>query len=434
MKVKRSKHRVNVITLGCSKNLVDSEFLMRQLDANGLKVEHDSVVRSGDTVIINTCGFIKDSKEESIDTIMNYIKAKENGIIGKLYVMGCLSERYKKDLEKEIPEVDKYFGVNNIKDIIETIGYDYKIELTGERLISTPNHYAYLKISEGCDRHCSFCAIPGIRGKHISKPLDVLVREAENLVEKGVKELILIAQDLTYYGFDLYRRQALPELLDKLSDINNLNWIRLHYAYPAGFPKELVKIIRNKANVCKYLDIPLQHISNPVLKAMRRSISSQQTYDLISFLRDSIPGLTLRTTLMVGHPGEGEKEFDELMQFVEKTRFDRLGVFAYSEEEETFGAKNLKDSIDEETKTGRADQIMKIQEQISMNLNSLKKGTTLNVLVDRKEDGCWIARTEGDSPEVDDEVLIKSSKPLKIGNFYEVKISGATEHDLIAEI
>jgi ribosomal protein S12 methylthiotransferase len=434
MKTRKSKLIVNVVTLGCSKNLVDSEFLMRQIDANGITVEHNSNNRNADAVIINTCGFIKDAKEESIDSILQYIHAKEEGTIGKVFVMGCLSERYKKELEKDIPEVDKYFGVNNIQDIIKTIGYDYKTNLTGERLVTTPKHYAYLKISEGCNRHCSFCAIPLIRGKHQSKPIESILREAIFLSELGVKELILIAQDLTYYGIDVYRKQMLPELLTRLSDMAEFEWIRLHYAYPAGFPKDLVRVIRERKNICNYLDIPLQHISNKVLKAMRREVTTQQTLDLINFLRDSVPELTLRTTLMVGHPEEGQKEFEELLQFTEKSRFDRLGVFTYSEEEDTYGAMNLEDKLSEEEKQGRADQIMTLQEQISLSLNTKKIGSNLKVIVERKEGEYWVGRTEGDSPEVDDEVLITSKGPLQTGTFYEVKIINATEHDLLAEI
>jgi ribosomal protein S12 methylthiotransferase len=434
MKTRKNKLVIDVVTLGCSKNLVDSEFLLQQMNSNGITIRHNQNSEHADAVIINTCGFIKDSKEESIDTILQYIRAKEQGLIGKVFVMGCLSERYKSELEKNIPEVDKYFGVNNMKDIIEVIGYDYKANLTGERWLTTPNHYAYLKISEGCDRNCSFCAIPLIRGKYQSKSIQSVVDEAKFLVSKGVKELILIAQDLTYYGIDLYRKQKLPELLEQLAELENLEWIRLHYTYPASFPTDIIRIMNERDNICNYLDIPLQHINDSVLKNMRRGVTAQQTKELINYLRANSPGLTLRTTLMVGHPGEGEKEFAELMQFVEETKFDRLGVFTYSEEEDTYGAANFKDNIAEKIKQERAGLIMSLQEGISLNLNKEKIGSQQKVVIDRKEGELWIGRTESDSPDVDNEVLIASIKDLNIGDFYLVKVTGATEHDLLAEI
>jgi ribosomal protein S12 methylthiotransferase len=434
MKTKTTIKKINVVTLGCSKNLVDSEELMKQLQINGLQVEHNSDSLIADAVIINTCGFIKDAKEESVNTILQYVKSKERGDIKNLYVMGCLSERYKSDLEKEISNVDKYFGTNNIKKIIESIGYNYKDELIGERLISTPRHYAYLKISEGCNRQCSFCAIPLMRGKHKSKSIDQILIEAKNLVNSGVKEIILIAQDLTYYGIDLYNKQKLAELIDKLSDIDGIEWLRLHYAYPSGFPMDLLDVISKKTNICHYLDIPFQHISNNVLKKMRRSITSKGTYDLIKAFRDQIPDLTLRTTLMVGHPGEGEKEYDELLNFVENIRFNRLGIFTYSEEEDTFGARNYPDEISEEIKTNRSERIMQLQSSISLQNNLSKIGNTIKVLIDRKEGNYFIGRTESDSPEIDNEVLIKDDKELKIGEFYNVEVDNAEEYDLFAKI
>ncbi len=434
MKTKTGKRLVNVVTLGCSKNVVDSESLMKQLDANGLQVVHNSNSPKADTVIINTCGFIKDAKEESIDTILQFVKAKEKGKLHEVYVMGCLSERYKPELEKEIGNVDKYFGSNNLPEILDTLGYSFKENLIGERLTITPTHYAYLKISEGCDRQCSFCAIPIMRGKHKSKTIDALEREAKILAQNGVKELILIAQDLTYFGVDLYQKQKISELLDRLSGISGIEWIRLHYAYPAGFPRELLQRMREHPNICNYLDIPFQHISDPVLKKMRRAVTSKQTYALINDFREQVPDLTLRTTLMVGHPGEGEKEFEELQQFVEKVRFDRLGVFTYSEEEDTYGARNFKDTIPEEVKQERAQIIMDQQSRISESLNRKKIGSVVSVIIDRKEGNFYIGRTEGDSPEVDNEVLITSAKVLRRGNFYQVGITDTEAYDLIAKI
>ena len=434
MKTKPDKQIIQVVTLGCSKNLVDSEKLMRQLDANGLRVIHNNNSIRADTVIVNTCGFIRDAKEESIDTILQYAKSKRQGIIRNLYVTGCLSERYKPDMEKEITEVDRFFGTNNIRDIIKNLGYNYRENLTGERMLTTPSHYAYLKISEGCDRQCSFCAIPLMRGKHRSRPLNEIIDEAKILVGKGVKELILIAQDLSYYGADLYRKQMLPELLLQLADIENLEWIRLHYTYPAGFPKDVLRIMKEHRNICNYLDIPFQHISNTVLKKMRRGITRQQTYNLIHTIRDAVPGLTLRTTLMTGHPGEEALQFDELTEFVEKVRFDRLGVFTYSEEEDTFGARNFPDSVPERTKQERAEKIMDMQRIISHELNEKNVGRKLRVLIDRKEKDYYIARTEGDSPEVDNEVIIRSKESLDDGEFYMATITAADDYDLVGVV
>ncbi|MBN1597858.1 MAG: 30S ribosomal protein S12 methylthiotransferase RimO [Bacteroidales bacterium] len=433
MRAKNNRKTINMVTLGCSKNIVDSEVLMKQLSENGLQVVHNSNEPS-DAVIINTCGFIKDAKEESIDTILQFTKAKERGDIGELYVMGCLSERYKNDLQNEIPDVDKYFGANDMMQIIKHLGYNYKENLVGERLITTPKHYAYLKISEGCDRQCSFCAIPLMRGKHRSKPVENILREAKILVNNGVKELILIAQDLTYYGVDLNRKQLLASLLEQLSDISGLQWIRLHYAYPTGFPKDVLKVMLNHENICNYLDIPFQHISDPVLKNMRRGLNKQQTYNLIDLLRNEVPDLTLRTTLMVGHPGEGEKEFAELNDLVEKIRFDRLGVFTYCEEEDTFGARNFKDDIPEEIKNKRLEELINIQRSISYEINASKVGTNINVLIDRSEGEYYIGRSEADSPEVDNEVIVKSDMPLNIGNFYRIRITNAEEYDIYGSV
>jgi ribosomal protein S12 methylthiotransferase len=434
MKTKKEKRTVHVITLGCSKNLVDSELLLKQLVANGIKVVHNSDKENADTIIINTCGFIKDAKEESIDTILNYVKAKEQGKIRNLFVIGCLSQRYKIELEKEIQDVDRYFGVNNLKEIIETLGYNYRDDLVGERFVTTPGHYAYLKISEGCNRKCSFCAIPLIRGNYATKPIEQVIHEARLLVNSGVKELILIAQDLTYYGIDIYSKQKLADLLTRMNEIEGLEWIRLHYAYPANFPTEILKIINKNAKICNYLDIPFQHISDPVLKKMRRGITSQQTYNLINLLRKEIPGLTLRTTLMVGHPGEDLNAYNELLEFIQKVRFDRLGVFTYSEEEDTYGAKNFADLIPEDEKERRAGELMEAQREISLQLNAEKIGKKFKAIIDRREGEFYVGRTEADSPEVDNEVLIKSESPLETGNFYSVEITGAEEFDLIARI
>jgi ribosomal protein S12 methylthiotransferase len=434
MKTKKNNKTINIVTMGCSKNLVDSEVMMKQFQANGLSVIHNSDSKDARIVIVNTCGFINDAKEESIDTILQFARAKEKGEIDNLFVVGCLSQRYKPDLQKEIPDVDGFFGTNDLKVIVESLGYDYKSNLLGERVISTPNHYAYLKISEGCDRQCSFCAIPLIRGKHQSKPIEEIIHEANFLAANGTKELILIAQDLTYYGIDLYKKQTLDDILLQLVEIDRIEWIRLHYAYPANFPKEILKIMRNEPKICNYLDIPFQHISDTVLKNMRRSITGKQTYELINIFKNEIPDLTLRTTLMVGHPGEGEKEFLELMDFVEKVEFDRLGVFKYSEEEGTYGARNHPDIVHDEIKQQRADQLMDLQSTISLKKNIAKIDSFVKTIIDRKEGNYYIGRSQADSPEVDNEILIESNLPLKIGSFYTVKIHKAEDFDLFATL
>ncbi len=434
MKTKQEKHKINIVTLGCSKNLVDSEQLARQIEGNGLEVTHDSNETDAKTVIINTCGFIGDAKEESVNTILEFAEAKIAGDIDNLYVMGCLSERYKKDLATEIEDVDQFFGVNDIQEVVEGIGIDYKTELLGERNTNTPDHYAYLKISEGCNKTCAFCAIPLIRGKHKSKPIDLLVEEAEFLVARGVKELILIAQDLTFYGIDLYKKPMLDALLEKLSDIKGVEWIRLHYAYPMHFPDRVLDLMRERDNICKYIDIPLQHISDPMLKTMRRGNTKQTTYELIDKFKEKVPGIALRTTLLVGHPGETEKDFDELKEFVTYSKFDRLGVFTFSNEEETYADKNYNDEIPEETKQQRMEEIIEIQREISLELNQQRIGNEFKVIIDRLEGEFYIARTEYDSPEVDNEVLIDASTELVIGNFYHVKITSAEEFDLYGEL
>lgn len=423
-----------MVTLGCSKNLVDSEKLLCQLHRSGLRVVHNSEETGADIVVINTCGFIGDAKEESVDTILNFIQAKERGEVGQVFVMGCLSERYKTELQNEIPDVDKYFGVNDLAKIVESIGASYSEHLIGERFLTTPSHYAYLKVSEGCDRKCSFCAIPMIRGKHLSVPEEQLVHEAEFLAGKGVKELILIAQDLTYYGLDLYGKRRLASLLEKLTDSKGIEWIRLHYAYPAGFPEEVLVLMRENEKICRYLDIPFQHVSDPVLKNMRRGNTRRQSYELIRKFRAEVPGLALRTTLMVGHPGEGEKEFRELLDFVRQMRFDRLGVFCYSEEENTWGAKHLQDTIAEDVKQERMEEIMDLQAGISLELNRDKIGKQYRVVIDRKEGAYFVGRTEADSPEVDNEVLITNDSDLAPGTFVHVRITKAEEFDLFGEL
>ncbi len=429
---------INIITLGCSKNTVDSEFLLKQLKSNYRKVFHNAKNFEAKTVIINTCGFIKDAKQESIDTILQFVKAKEENLIDHLFVIGCLSQRYKDDLQKEIPQVDKYLGVNNIKEVIHALGTDYNKENANQRILSTPNHYAYLKTSEGCNRTCSFCIIPKIRGKYKSKPIEDLIAESEFLSKQGVKEIILIAQDLSYYGTDIYRKQMLPELLKKLSDSKLFEWIRIHYIYPSYFPKEVLAIMNERENICNYLDIPFQHINNKVLKMMRRGYTKNEVESLVSFFRNEIPGIVLRTTLLVGHPGEGKREFEELKNFVQTFEFDRLGVFTYSEEEGTHSERNYTDRTPERTKQIRADEIMKIQYDISKRLNERKIGKTMNVIIDRKDSGNYIGRSEGDSPEVDNEIIITTSsnkkKNLHIGQFYNVKITSAEAYDLYAEV
>jgi len=425
--------KINVITLGCSKNLVDSEVLMRQIEAQGIEVVHDASDSDAGTIIINTCGFIQDAKQESIDTILEYVKRKEEGKLESLFVMGCLSERYKSELAKEIQEVDQYFGVNDLRQLISRLGGDLKKELLGERKLITPPHYAYLKISEGCDRKCSFCAIPLIRGRQQSKSIELLVRETELLVERGVKELILIAQDLTAYGTDMYGKRELPRLLEALAGVTGLPWIRLHYTYPAAFPEEILYQIRDFDNICNYLDIPFQHISDRVLSNMHRGITRNETLRLLDKIRTIIPGTAIRTTLLTGHPGEREQEFSELMQFVQTARFERLGVFSYSEEEGTWGAANLKDDIPEAVKLARLEELMQIQQSISHTINEKRVGDTLKVLVDRKEGDYFIGRTEFDSPEVDNEVLIETKKTLVGGEFTDVTFTRAEPFDLFGK-
>ena len=432
MRTKSSrKNRVNVITLGCSKNIVDSEVLMGQLKANQFEVTHESDNDESEIVVINTCGFIENAKQESIDTIIRYATAKKEGAIEKLYVTGCLSERYKNDLEKEIPEVDAYFGTRELPRLLKTLKADYKQELIGERFLTTPSHYAYFKISEGCDRPCSFCAIPLMRGGHISVPTEELVNRAKNLAKNGTKELLLIAQDLTYYGLDLYKKRALADLLRQLSDVKGIEWIRLHYAFPGGFPLEVLDVIRERENICNYLDMPLQHISDNILKSMRRGTTREKTIELIDTIRSKVPDITLRTTLICGYPGETKSEHEELLKWVEATRFDRLGVFTYSHEENTH-AYQLKDSVSSREKKRRMEAIMAVQQEISFQHNHKKIGSTLKVMVDRKEGEFYIGRTEADSPDVDNEVIIKTDGEnyLSQGDFCFVKITEAGDFDL----
>jgi ribosomal protein S12 methylthiotransferase len=436
MKTKTTKkNKVNVVTLGCSKNLVDSEVLMGQLKANKFAVEHESKDNDHNIVIINTCGFVESAKQESIDTILRFVEAKKEGAIEKVYVTGCLSERYKKDLEKEIPLVDAYFGTRELPKILKTLKADYKHELVGERLLTTPNHYAYFKISEGCDRPCSFCAIPLMRGKHISVPIEELIARAEKLASKGTKELLLIAQDLTYYGLDIYKKRELAKLLDALSDVKGIEWLRLHYAFPSGFPMEVLDVMKKRENICNYLDMPLQHISDNMLKSMRRGITKQKTIDVVNEVRDKVPGIAIRTTLIAGYPGETQKDHEEMLQWVEESKFDRLGIFTYSHEENTH-AFNLKDDVSEKEKKKRADAVMKIQQEISFSLNQKKIGKEFKVLFDRKEGEFFIGRTEFDSPDVDNEVLVKATNDLYIsqGSFAKVRITSATDFDLYGEL
>lgn len=428
------KDKVSVITLGCSKNLVDSEVMMGQLQHGGYDVKHDKWNKGRNIVIVNTCGFIDRAKEESINTILEYADAKSKGKIEKLYVTGCLSQRYKDNLEEEIPEVDAFFGTMELPRLLKTLKVDYQHELIGERLLSTPSHYAYLKISEGCNRTCSFCAIPLMRGKHISRTIEDLVDEAKKLAAKGVKELMLIAQELTFYGLDIYKKRRLPELLAELSKVEGIEWIRLHYAYPAQFPMEIIDAIAENPKVCNYLDMPLQHASDNVLTAMRRNITNADTRTLIEQIRSRIPGIAIRTTMLVGYPGETEQDFKDLKTFVEEMRFDRLGVFTYSHEENT-RAHNVEDDISADLKAERAAELMSVQEQISAELNEKKVGQTFKVLFDRKEGGYFIGRTEFDSPEVDNEVLVDAkSQYVRVGDFAHVKITRAEEFDLYGEV
>ncbi len=425
------KDKIQLITLGCSKNLVDSETLMHQLDYNQYLVEHNPTGKHhSEIIIINTCGFIDRAKEESIETILTYAKLKKKGAVQKLYVTGCLSQRYKDNLEEEIPEVDAFFGTMEMPALLNRLDADYRHELVGERMLSTPSHYAYFKISEGCNRTCSFCAIPLMRGKHISVPKEELIARARNLARNGVKELMLIGQELTYYGLDLYKKRELSSLLEELTKVEGIEWIRLHYAYPSKFPLEVLDVIRDQAKICKYLDIPLQHISDPILKSMKRQITRTESEELIGHIRDRIPGVTLRTTMLVGFPGETEENFKELCDFVQKTRFDRLGTFQYSHEEDT-SAYLLHDDVPAAVKESRASELMSIQENISLEINQTKIGKTFKTLIDRKENGQYIGRTEADSPEVDNEVIISGEHHLRIGDFYQIQITDVSHFDLM---
>jgi len=427
------KNKINVVTLGCSKNIYDSEVLLGQLKANNLEAVHESNKEDFNIVVINTCGFIENAKQESIDTILQYVDAKQSGLVDKVYVTGCLSERYKPELEKEIPDVDAYFGTRDLPRLLKTLKADYKHELIGERLLTTPAHFAYFKISEGCDRPCSFCAIPLMRGQHISKPIEELVKEAEGLVKKGVKEVMLIAQELTYYGLDIYKKRMLPDLLNRLADVKGLEWIRLHYAYPSKFPLEILDVMRQRENICNYLDMPLQHAANNMLAAMKRQITREEMEDLIAAVREKVPGICLRTTLIAGFPGETEDDVEELKEFLQRQRFDRVGIFTYSHEEGTSGFA-LTDDVPAEEKERRAQEIMEVQQEISYELNQEKVDKVFKVIIDKKEAGRYLGRTEFDSVEVDNEVVIHSSKKLPIGEFVNVKIIKAYDYDLEGDV
>lgn len=428
------KNRIDVITLGCSKNLVDSELLMKQLLANGYTVKHDPDKPEGEIAVINTCGFIGDAKEESINMILEFAEAKKARKLSKLFVMGCLTERYMDELKAEIPEVDNFYGKFNWKMLISDLGKSFKQDIALERSITTPKHYAYLKISEGCNRTCSYCSIPIMTGKHQSRPIEEIEEEVRNLLAAGVKEFQVIAQDLSFYGYDNYKQAKLPELIERIAKIEGVEWIRLHYAYPANFPYDLLRVMRENDNVCKYLDIALQHVSDNMLTKMRRNISKQATYDLMKRIREEVPGIHLRTTLMVGHPGETKKDFEELLQFVNDMRFERMGAFPYSHEDGTYAYDNYKDSISDATKQERMDLLMSAQEKIAFETNEEKIGKTLKVVVDKEESDYYVGRTEYDSPEVDPEVLIKKNKMLNIGEFYNVKITDAQSFDLYGEV
>ena len=434
MKTKGSKKsKVNIVTLGCSKNQVDSEVLLTQLRGNGIDVTHESRKDDSNIVVINTCGFIDNAKQESIDTILRYVDAKEEGLVEKVYVTGCLSQRYKDDLEKDIPQVDAWFGTRDLSRLLKQLNANYKHELVGERILTNPSHFAYLKISEGCDRPCSFCAIPLMRGNHISRPMEELILEAKNLARKGTRELLLIAQDSTYYGLDLYKKRNLAELLRQLSDVEGIEWVRLHYAFPTGFPLDVLDVMNERSTICKYLDIPLQHGSSKMLQLMRRGTTREKTEALLQTMREKVPGIAIRTTLIAGHPGETEQDFDEMLAFVERSRFDRLGVFAYSHEENTHSF-SMTDDVPEEVKQDRVNTIMELQAGISMELNQAKVGNTYKVLIDRKEAGEFIGRTEFDSPEVDNEVILDAKNNyLRIGDFVQARVTSATEFDLVAE-
>lgn len=428
------KNKVDIITLGCSKNLVDSEQLMRQFVANGYTVEHDPHKINGEIVVVNTCGFIGDAQEESINMILELGEQKQKGRIGKLFVMGCLSERFLKDLEKELPEVDRFYGKFNWKELISDLGKSYHQELATDRVLTTPRHYAYVKIGEGCNRTCSYCSIPIITGAYQSRPMDEIVDEVRGLVAQGVKEFQMIAQDLTFYGLDRYKRMALPELVERVSDIPGVEWIRLHYGYPSHFPYDLLPVMRERDNVCKYMDIALQHISDPMLRMMRRNITKAETYELLERMRREVPGIHLRTTLMVGHPGETEQDFEELIRFVKDIRFECMGAFAYSHEEGTYAYQHYKDEIPQEVKQDRLDYLMRVQEGISADVNASKVGQTFRVIVDREEEDFYVGRTQYDSPEVDPEILISKDTPLSPGSFYQVKVIDAQAFDLYGKV
>jgi ribosomal protein S12 methylthiotransferase len=427
------KDKVNIITLGCSKNMVDSEVLSGQLLANNIGVVHENKKLDHNIVVVNTCGFIDKAKEESINTILDQVELKRRGVLDKVYVTGCLSERYKNNLEAEIPEVDAYFGTMELPLILKKLEADYKMELVGERLLATPQHYAYLKISEGCNRTCAFCAIPLMRGNHVSRTIEDLVREAESLVRKGVKEVMLIAQELTYYGLDIYKKRMLPDLLNRLADIQGLEWIRLHYAYPSKFPMEILDVMRQRENICNYLDMPLQHAANNMLKAMKRQITREEMEDLVSAIRDKVPGICLRTTLIAGFPGETLDDIEEMKTFLQRQRFERVGIFTYSHEEGTSGYA-LTDDVPNDEKERRAQEVMEVQQEISLEKNQEKIGQSFKVLVDKKEAGRYLGRTEFDSVEVDNEVVIKSPHKLPIGEFCQVKITKAYDYDLEGEL
>lgn len=429
------KNQIDIITMGCSKNLVDSETLMKQFEANGYDCTHDSEQPDGEIAVINTCGFIETAKEESINTILQFVEAKKEGRLNKLFVMGCLSERYKNELEKEIPEVDKFYGKFNYKQLLADLGKAEIKACNGQRHLTTPAHYAYIKIAEGCDRHCAYCAIPLITGKHVSRPKEEILQEVRNLVADGVKEFQIIAQELTYYGVDLDGKRHIADLISEMADIEGVEWIRLHYAYPNQFPLELLDVMNEKQNVCKYLDIALQHISDSILERMHRHVNKQETMDLIRTIREKVPGIHLRTTLMVGFPGETEEDFQQLLDFVRWARFERMGAFMYSEEEGTYGANHYADDVPEDVKQRRLDELMAVQQEISAEIEAAKIGSTMKVIIDRKENDYFIGRSEFCSPEVDPEILIQGGqKAVQIGSFYQVKITDAEEFDLYGEI
>ena len=426
---------IDIITMGCSKNLVDSEHLMRQLQECGYDVTHDSDNPCGEIAVINTCGFIGDAKQESINMILDFCRRKEEGSLKRLYVMGCLSERYLSELREEITQVDKFYGKFNWTELIEELKHSYRTELANERVLTTPGHYAYLKISEGCSRRCAYCAIPIITGAHKSRPVEEIIDEVKYLVSKGVKEFQIIAQELTFYGVDLYKKQSIAELVERISDVEGVEWIRLHYAYPTNFPTDLLRVMRERKNVCKYLDIALQHVSTKILKKMQRNVTKEETYALVERLRSEVPGICLRTTMMVGFPGENDKEFEELIEFVKWAKFDRLGAFTYCEEEGTYAAENYRDSISRKKKQERLDRLMQVQQRISTSLNEEKIGKSFRTIIDRIEGDYYIGRTEFDSPDVDTEVLIHTSeRDLRIGEFYNVRVTDATEFDLMGTI